>query len=577
MKQSKLKNLIQYYKPVKKIFAADMFFAVLGAATTLLIPLLVRYITNEVIYWESGRVLWGIVAVVAIMLCLLAIEMYSNYFITFYGHVMGTKIEYTMRNEIFAHYQTMDFNFFDNQKVGQLMSRVTSDLFEISELLHHGPEELLISAIKLLGTFVVLLFINWQLALIAFVPIPFMIIYATLYNQKMKSAFGRNRARIADINASMEDSLSGIRVVKSFAGEEHEVKKFKYDNKRFLTSKRDSYRYMANYNTVLLGMTTFIMIAVSGAGASLYAFGRIQVSDLLVFLLYISNFTEPIKKLVFVTETFQTGFSGYNRFLEMMEVRPHIEDTADAMELAKVKGDIAFNDVSFSYDQGDEVFENLNLSIPSGDYVALVGMSGVGKTTLCSLIPRFYDVSSGSITIDGVDVRKIKLKSLRNNIGMVQQDVYLFSGTVLENIKYGCPDASYEDIVHAAKSANAHDFIMSLPDGYNTDIGQRGVKLSGGQKQRLSIARVFLKNPAILIFDEATSSLDNESEKLVQESLETLAKNRTTIVIAHRLSTIHNAKRILVLTPSGIAEQGTHSQLMERGGLYASLYMAAEI
>ena len=577
VKQSKLRKIAQYYKPVKGIFFADLLFATLGAVTTILIPLLVRYITNDVIYWENSKILGGIITVVLIMLALLAIEMYCNYFMAFYGHVMGTKIEYTMRNEIFAHYQTMDFTFFDNQKVGQLMSRVTGDLFEISELLHHGPEELLICFIKLVGTFAVLLFINWQLALVAFVPIPFMIIYAAYYNRKMKSAFGKNRARIAEINASMEDSLSGIRVVKSFAGEEHELEKFKNDNRRFVSSKKNSYRYMANYNTVLLGMTTFIMIAVSGVGAGLYAFGRIQVSDLLVFLLYISNFTEPIKKLVSVTELFQTGFSGYNRFLEMTNVRPHIEDAPDAQDISDVKGDIKFSHVSFSYETGDEVFGDLNLSVPAGDYVALVGLSGVGKSTLCSLIPRFYDVSAGSISIDGKDVRQIRLQSLRRNIGIVQQDIYLFSGTVLENISYGCPEASFEQVVAAAKSANAHDFIMALPQGYNTDIGQRGVKLSGGQKQRLSIARVFLKNPAILIFDEATSSLDNESEKLVQDSLETLAAGRTTIVIAHRLSTIHNAKRILVLTQNGIAEEGTHRQLMEKGGVYAALYMAAEL
>ncbi|MEG0876607.1 MAG: ABC transporter ATP-binding protein [Oscillospiraceae bacterium] len=575
MKQSRFKKLISYFKPQKKLFAADMFFAILGATVSLIIPLMVRYIANDLIYLETGLALRSILVVVVIMLGLLLVEMASSYFIAYYGHLMGAKIEYTMRNEIFSHYQKLSFSFYDNEKVGQLMSRITNDLFDISELLHHGPEEILISAIKLLGTFSVLLVINWRLALIAFLPIPFMIWFAVVYNKKMKDAFVRNRARIADINATIEDNLSGIRVVKSFANEEAEIQKFKRGNARFVTSKLDSYRYMATYNTILGAMTTLITILVAGSGTLLLAMGYIQISDLLIFLLYIGNFTEPIKKLVFITESFQNGYSGFDRFSEMMSIEPDIEDAPNAVELKNVRGDIVFDDVSFHYDDGDCVFENLNLTVPAGDYVALVGLSGVGKTTLCSLIPRFYDVSAGSISIDGHDVRSLTTKSLRDHIGIVQQDIHLFAGTVMENIRYGRPDATDAQVVEAAKNANAHEFISGLPEGYDTDIGQRGAKLSGGQKQRLSIARVFLKNPPILIFDEATSALDNESERMVQESLEKLAHNRTTFVIAHRLSTIHNAKRILVLTKNGIEEQGTHAELISRGGIYASLYSAA--
>ena len=575
MKESKFRKLVSYYKPHKKLFCADMFFAVFGSVISIVMPLLIRYISNDVVYWGSSEALKTILGIVALLLIMLLMEMYCNYFIAYYGHIMGAKIEYRMRNQIFTHYQKLSFRFFDNQKIGQLMSRVTNDLFEISELLHHGPEELTISAIKLLGSLSVLLVINWRLAIIAFIPIPFMIWFAVKYNRKMKSAFVTNRARIGEINATMEDSLSGIRVVKSFANEEVEIEKFKAGNNRFVKSKKTSYRYMATYHTVLNAMTTFITIAVAGAGAAMSIYYLVDLSDLLVFLIYISNFTEPIKRLVFITEQFQNGLSGYERFSEMMNIEPDIDDAPDAKELHNVKGEIRFNDVSFRYDEGDAVFEHLNLSVPAGDYVALVGSSGVGKTTLCSLIPRFYEVSDGSISVDGYDIRSLKLKSLRYHIGIVQQDVYLFADTVMNNIRYGKPGASDEEVIEAAKKADAHEFITTLSDGYNTNIGQRGLKLSGGQKQRLSIARVFLKNPPILIFDEATSALDNESERVVQESLESLAKNRTTFVIAHRLSTIHNAKRILVLTQSGIAEEGSHNELIGKDGIYASLYKAA--
>ena len=577
MNKSKYRNLLSYYKPHKLLFGGDLFFAILGAAVSVVLPLLVRYITSTVIYWTESEALRTILIIVAIMLAMLLIEMYCNYFMAYYGHIVGARIESRMRNQIFSHYQKLSFSFFDNQKVGHLMSRVTNDLFDISELLHHGPEELTVSSIKLLGSLAILLSINWRLALIAFVPVPFMLWFAIKYNRKMKSAFVQNRARIGEINATMEDSLSGIRVVKSFANEDMEIKKFKTGNARFVESKMTSYRYMASYHTILNALTTFITIAVAGAGAALSLIRLVDLADLLVFLLYISNFTEPIKKLVFVTETFQNGLAGYDRFFEMISISPDIADATDAKVLTNVKGNIRFDDVTFRYSEGEPIFEHLNLDVPAGDYVALVGSSGVGKTTLCSLIPRFYEVSSGSISIDGNDIRSITTKSLRDHIGIVQQDVYLFAETVMDNIRYGNPSATDEAVIEAAKKADAHEFILSLPEGYDTNIGQRGLKLSGGQKQRLSIARVFLKNPPILIFDEATSALDNESEHVVQQSLEKLADNRTTFVIAHRLSTIHNAKRILVLTPNGVAEEGTHKQLLEKGGVYASLYKAALI
>ena len=575
MKKSKYRSLLDYYKPHRILFFADLFFATLGAAITVILPLLVRYMTHTVVAWEADLALKTIFGVIGLMLLLLLAEMGCNYFMTYYGHIMGAKIEFRMRNQIFGHYQKLSFSFFDDQKVGQLMSRVTNDLFDISELLHHGPEEIAVSTIRLFGSLLILLTINWQLAVIAFAPIPFMVVFAIIYNRKMKRAFVRNRERIGEINATMEDSLSGIRVVKSFANENLEIQKFRTGNERFVDSKRDSYGYMASYHTVLGAMTTFIMIAVAGAGAALSVTGHVRVADLLVFILYISNFTEPIRKLVFITESFQNGLSGYDRFFEMLSISPDIADAPGAKDLSKVQGDICFEEVSFHYSGGEPVFENLNLSVPAGDYVALVGSSGVGKTTLCSLIPRFYEVSSGRITVDGRDIRELKLKSLRDHIGVVQQDVYLFADSVIDNIRYGRPAATDEEVIEAAKRADAHDFIQALPEGYATNIGQRGLKLSGGQKQRLSIARVFLKNPPILIFDEATSALDNESEQVVQESLEKLAKNRTTFVIAHRLSTIQNAKRILVLTQTGIAEEGTHTELLARNGVYASLYKAA--
>lgn len=555
------------------MFAADMFFACMGAGVTLVIPLIIRYITNDVIYRELSESLHMILTLTIVMAALIILECYCNYFIAYYGHIMGAKMEYNMRNEIFAHYQKLSFSFYDNQKVGQLMSRVTNDLFDISELFHHGPEDLVISIIKLIGSFSILLSVNWRLALTAFAIVPVMLAYAFYFNVKMKRAFVKNRARIADINAQIEDNLSGIRVVKSFANEDMEMDKFKAGNDRFVESKKESYKYMGLYHSGLGAFTTLISVIVIATGAVFITKDLITITDLITFLLYINNFTEPIKKLISFTEQFQNGASGYTRFLEILEIHPDIEDAPNALELKNAKGDITFENVSFHYEENSEtVLSDLNLHVNAGEYIALVGTSGVGKSTLCSLIPRFYDVSGGRILIDDKDIRDFTVKSLRNNIGIVQQDVYLFTGSVMDNIRYGRPDATEAEIVAAAQNANAHEFIMNLPEGYDTNIGQRGIKLSGGQKQRLSIARVFLKNPPILIFDEATSALDNESERVVQESLEKLAKGRTTFVIAHRLSTIRNAQKILVLTENGIAESGTHRELLEKNGIYAELY-----
>lgn len=571
MAENKWKRLLSYYKPFKGILFADLFFAFLGAAVTLVIPLIVRYITSDVIYRENPLdMVWKLAFV---MIGLVLIECYSNYFIAYHGHVMGAKIEYNMRNEIFSHYQKLSFSFYDNHKVGHLMSRISNDLFEITELLHHGPEDIIISIIKFVGSFVILININTTLTLLTFACIPVIFVYAFVLNRKMKQAFRENRNKISDINSQVEDNLSGIRVVKSFANEDIEMDKFREGNGRFLSSKKNSYRYMGIYHSGLGAMISLVTVVVVTGGTMLLTNGTVAIADLIAFLLYINNFTEPVRKLINFTEQFQNGYSGFERFLEIMNVEPDIKDKEDAVSVNRLEGNIDFNQVDFKYEETTKpVLQNVNLHINKGEYIALVGSSGAGKTTVCSLIPRFYEVSSGSVCIDGTDIRDMKLHDLRSNIGIVQQDVYLFVGTIMDNIRYGKPDATEEEIIAAAKEANAHDFIMELPDGYDTDIGQRGVKLSGGQKQRISIARVFLKNPPILIFDEATSALDNESEKIVQQSLEKLAKNRTTLVIAHRLSTIRNAERILVLSEKGVEEEGSHEELLKKEGAYASLY-----
>lgn len=568
-----LKKLFSYYKPYKLLFAGDMFFAILGAAISLTLPLIVRYITNEVIYGDILAALNTILMLGALMLALVLIEMGCNYFMVYYGHMMGVKMEANMRRDIFGHYQKLSFTFFDNRKVGELLSRVTSDLFDITELLHHGPEDLLISLIKIVGAFVILIHINVPLTIVTFACIPFMLILAIYFNRKMKRAFKRNRQRVAEINAQIEDSLSGMRVVKSFANEEIEVQKFQEGNRNYVASKQDSYRCMAGYHSGVGAMTTMVTVVVIVVGGVFMTRGTVKATDLITFLLYVNNFIEPVRKLINFAEQFQNGYSGFERFMEIMSIEPDIQDSENAIAVKDLQGNITFENVSFRYESNqEEVLSHIDLQVRAGEYVALVGASGVGKTTLCSLIPRFYEVSGGAILIDGINIRDMKQADLRSQIGIVQQDVYLFAGTIIENIRYGKPDATDEEVIEAAKKANAHDFIMSFPNGYHTDIGQRGVKLSGGQKQRLSIARVFLKNPPILIFDEATSALDNESEQVVQQSMENLAKNRTTFVIAHRLSTIRSAERILVLTEEGISEEGTHEELLQKKGAYEALY-----
>ena len=573
-----LKKMISYYKPYKRVFFADTFFAIIASIVALIIPLVVRYITSTVVHMNPQQAFKQILYIAIAVFVLIIIQIYCNYFISNYGHVMGAKIEYDMRAEIFAHFQKMPFSFFDDQKVGQLMSRITSDLFDITELLHHGPENVTISVIKIIGALCILLSIDKKLALAAFALVPFMIVYAYFFNKKMKQTFRINRKKIAAINEQIEDNLSGIRVVKSFANEQLENEKFEIGNKAFLEAKKNNYKYMGGYNAGLIGFNTMINLVVIVAGGIMFTKNMVNVTDFVTFLLYINIFTDPVKTLIDFTEQFQNGYSGYERFRQILDMEPEIKDKEGAKELTNVVGNIKFDDVSFRYNDNDHrVLRHINLEIPAGSYIALVGSSGAGKTTLCNLIPRFYDVTKGSISVDDEDIRNVKLKSLRNNIGMVQQDVYLFAGTIYENIKYGKPTATKEEVIVAAKEANAYDFIMSLPNGFDTDIGQRGIKLSGGQKQRLSIARVFLKNPPILIFDEATSALDNESEKVVQESMEKLAKNRTTLVIAHRLSTIRNAEKILVLTENGIEEQGTHNELINKKGIYYDLYNMTEV
>jgi len=573
----RFKKFLSYYRPYRGLLFADLFFAMLAAAISLTYPLVVRFVTNVVLVeYSASDATTMIVKVGVFLICLVALEYGANFFITYKGHQMGALMERDMRTDIFAHYQKLSFSFFDNHKTGQLMTRITNDLFDVTELAHHGPEDVIISVIKFVGSFTILANINLKLTLIVFAFVPVMFVFALIVKRMMNRAFRRNRERIADINAGIEDNLSGIRVVKSFTNEEREQEKFAHGNNRFLESKSNSYHVMAYFHGGLNFFIGLINAAVVVGGAYLIAGQTILLTDFITFVLYIGNFVEPVKKLINFTEQFENGITGFERFCEILSVEPDIADSKDAVELVNVRGEVEFQNVAFSYSEDTEVFHNINLKVLPGEYVALCGTSGVGKTTLCSLIPRFYEVTGGQVLFDGQDVRDLKIRSLRENIGIVQQNVYLFSGTVLENIRYGRLDANDEAVVEAAKRANAHDFIVELPNGYHTDIGQRGVKLSGGQQQRLSIARVFLKDPRVLIFDEATSALDNESEHIVQQSLEELAKERTTFVIAHRLSTIQNADSIIVLTDSGIAERGSHSELLAKNGVYAGLYGAGQ-
>ena len=551
-----------------------MSCALIVAATTLLLALCARYITKNLVEGISADAINQIYMMVAVMLALVAVHVTCQTFVDYQGHMMGAKMESDMREELFEHYRKLSFSFYDEQKTGQLMARITYDTFALAELYHHGPEDIVISLLNFAGAFIILITINLELTLIVFLFLPLMAAYAFYFNKRMKTALRKSKDRIGDINTQVEDTLAGIRVVKSFTNEEIEKHKFTYENNRFVESRREQYKSEAYFSEGMIVFTQLMTIAVIVFGGAAIVNASLDLADLLTFLLLVGILLEPINRFSNFTRLYQEGITGFDRIMDILEVKPDIQDATDAIELSHVLGRVEFKGVSFKYngDYTNNVLKNLSLVIKAGEYVALVGSSGVGKTTLCSLIPRFYEVSEGEILLDGRNIKDIRVASLRSNIGIVQQDVYLFAGTVIDNIRYGKPDANEQEIIVAAKKANAHDFIMALPDGYNTDIGQRGVKLSGGQKQRVSIARVFLKNPPIVIFDEATSALDNESEKAIRDSLEKLTNNRTTLVIAHRLSTIRNAQRIILLTENGVEEQGTHEELITLDGAYASLY-----
>ncbi|XID95550.1 ABC transporter ATP-binding protein [Paenibacillaceae bacterium WGS1546] len=569
----RLKKLISYYKPYSGLLAADLACAVIVSAIALALPLCVRYITTHVLEYDGPDRLLRIYAMGAVMLALVVVHTACNMFISYQGHMMGAKMESDMRSELFEHYQKQSFRFYDDRTTGELMTRSTHDVFSMTELFHHGPEDLVTSVLKFVGAFGILFYIDARLAFIVLLLMPVMTIYALYFNKKMNTALRVSRDRIGDINAQLEDTLSGIRVVQSFANEPIEKRKFERQNERFVLSRKAGYKSETLFYEGLVAFSQLIAIAVVVFGGVAIANATLSLADLLAFILCVGILVEPILRISNFTRLYQEGITGFDRFMEVLEVEPEIRDSADAVEPALVRGQVEFRDVAFKYrDQNESVLNNVSLEIKAGEYAAIVGPSGIGKSTLCALIPRFYDVNEGRILLDGTDVRSIRLRSLRQHIGFVQQDVYLFAGSVADNIRYGKPDADMAEIVEAARKANAHAFIAGLPDGYDTDIGQRGVKLSGGQKQRLSLARVFLKNPPVIIFDEATSALDYESERAVQEAMEKLAENRTMLVVAHRLSTVRNAQRIIVLSDRGVEEQGTHEQLLAREGTYSKLY-----
>jgi ATP-binding cassette, subfamily B, bacterial len=576
---SRIGKFLSYYKPYPRLLFTDIACAVIVSATTLLLPLCASYITKDVLQGITPDSLNQIYAMGAVMLVLVVIHTVCNMYVDYRGHLMGAIMESDMRTELFEHYQKLSFSFYDEQKTGQLMSRITNDLFWMSELCHHGPEDIAIMLLKAVGVFVILMGIDVNLTFVTLLFLPIMTVYTLYFNKRLNVALERSKERVSDINAQVEDSLAGIRVVKSFTNEAIESRKFAYENSRFVDSRGDGYKSEAYFYGGMGAFTQLMTIVVIIFGGVAIVNASLDLADLLTYILCVGILVDPIQRLVNFTRLYQEGITGFNRFMDILEVEPDIEDASDAIDLTHVQGDVEFRDVSFRYKEDyNHVLRNISLEIKAGEYVAVVGFSGVGKTTLCSLIPRFYEVTEGAILLDGRDIRDVTLRSLRRNIGVVQQDVYLFAGTVADNIRYGKLDASMDELITAARKANAHEFIMGLPHGYDTDIGQRGVKLSGGQKQRLSIARVFLKDPPILIFDEATSALDNESEKAIQESLATLADNRTTLVIAHRLSTVRSAQRIVVLTDNGIEEQGTHDELIALDGTYANSYnMALEI
>lgn len=566
-----LKKFISYYKPYRKLFALDMSCAFLVAAIDLTFPLIARQFINDII--PNGKLRIFYIFIIALLI-LAVVRAVLNYIIDYWGHIVGTRMERDMRRDLFGHLQTLSFDYFDNIKTGHLMSRIVNDLREISELAHHGPEDLFISLVMLIGSFIILTTIEWRLTLIIYSFLPLLIWYATLKRKKMTAAFRSVRKRIANVNAQLENSISGIRVAKSFTNEEYEIEKFDEGNREFNSSREFAYKAMAEFFAGIFFLSNILNIITLSVGGFFVYLGYINTGDLVAYLLYINFFLQPIRKLTNFTQQFQNGMTGFERFVEIMKVKASIVDKEDAVTLKEIKGKIEFKNVAFKYSEEKFVLSNINLIINPGETMALVGPSGGGKTTLCQLIPRFYEVTKGEILIDGINIKDVKIKSLRENIGMVQQDIFLFTGTIKENILYGKPGAKDAEVIKAAKNANIHDFILSLPERYDSYIGEKGIKLSGGQKQRISLARAFLKNPAILILDEATSALDSEAEIIIQQALEKLTMGRTVLVIAHRLSTIKNANQIVVLTDEGIKEKGNHDELITRDGLYAKLYNA---